>query len=306
VVYYNIWEEIALRYTQIVQNTITYIEHHLCEKISLSEISQRSGFSKYHFIRIFKGETGKGISEYIQCRRLLQASRLLLSSELSIMEIALIYQFDSQEAFTHAFKREFTLPPGRYRRTMSNLIKRKDHLTMKQNQIIPGWIFTGSTPKSYEVKLDFEVHDKGSKSIVLKNKEIDLEEGSYSTILQQFKAKNYIGNRVRFSGYIKSQDVTGWGGLWMRVNSITANIIKIDNMQNRPIKGTTDWTYYSVVLDIPENSSIINIGLLLYDTGTLWLDNIVFEIVDDSVSTTDVDLSYDLPEGPINLTLEDQ
>jgi len=294
-----------MKYTQIVQNTTTYIEQHLCEKLSLVDISQRFGFSKYHFIRIFKSETGKGLSEYIQHRRLSQASRLLTTSELAIMEIAFIFQFDSQEAFTHAFKREFSLPPGRYRRIMSNLITRKEFLTMKQNQKVPGWIVTGSTPKAYEVNLDREIHNKGSKSIMLKSQELDLEEGTYCTILQQFKAKNYIGNRVRFSGYIKSQDVNGWGGLWMRVNSITANVIKIDNMQNRPIKGTTDWTYYSVVLDIPESSSIINIGLLLYDTGILWLDNIIFEIVDESVSTTDVDLSYDMPEAPVNLSLED-
>lgn len=294
-----------MKHTQIVQNTITYIEQHLCEKLSLVDISQRSGFSKYHFIRIFKSETGKGLSEYIQYRRLSQASRLLTTSELSIMEIAFLFQFDSQEAFTHAFKREFSLPPGRYRRIMSNLINRKEFLTMKQNQTIPGWIVTGSSPKSYEVTLDLATHKKDSKSIMLKSKEEDLEEGAYCTILQQFKAKNYIGNRVRFSGYIKSQDVNGWGGLWMRVNGITSNIIKIDNMQNRPIKGNTDWNYYSVVLDIPEGSSIINIGLLLYDTGILWLNHIVFEIVDESVSTTDVDLSYDLPEAPINLSLDD-
>jgi AraC-like DNA-binding protein len=294
-----------MKYTQIVQNTIAYIEQHLCETLSLIDLSQRSGFSKYHFIRIFKSETGKGLFEYIQYRRLSQASRLLTSSELTIMEIALIFQFDSQEAFTHAFKREFSLPPGRYRRIMSNLINRKEFLTMKQNQIIPGWIVTGSTPKAYEVKLDREIHNNGSKSIMLKSQESDMEEGAYCTILQQFKAKNYIGHRVRFSGHIKSQDVNGWGGLWMRVNSVTANIIKIDNMQNRPIKGNTDWKYYSVVLDIPDSSSIINIGLLLYDTGILWLDNIIFEIVDESVSTTDVDLSYDMPDAPVNLSLED-
>ena len=88
-------------------------------------------------------------------------------------------------------------------------------------------------------------------------------------------------------------------------NNITANIIKIDNMQNRPIKGDTDWTYYSAVLDIPESSSIINIGLLLFDTGILWLDHIAFEIVDESVSTTDVDLSYNMPESPVNLSFDE-
>jgi len=200
-----------MQYTQIVENTIAYIEAHLCESLSLADLSQRSSFSKYHFLRIFKHETGKGLFEYIQNLRLSQASRLLITSELSIMEIALMIQFDSQEAFTHAFKKEFSLPPGRYRRIMSNLIIRKEFLTMGQKQIIPGWIVTGTTPKAYEVNLDREIHYSGSKSIKLQSQAPDLEQGAYCTILQQFKAKKYIGKRVRFSGYIKSQALYGCG-----------------------------------------------------------------------------------------------
>ncbi len=59
-------------------------------------------------------------------------------------------------------------------------------------------------------------------------------------------------------------------------------------MGNRPIKGTTDWKKYKVVLDVPSNSNLINIGILLSGKGEVWVSNLKFEIVDKTVPTTDV------------------
>jgi hypothetical protein len=57
-------------------------------------------------------------------------------------------------------------------------------------------------------------------------------------------------------------------------------------MGDRPIKGTTSWTKYDIVLDVPDNASQIAYGALLEGTGQIWFDNIAIEIVDDSVPTT--------------------
>lgn len=293
-------------YTISIQNTITYIEQHLCELLTLEEVSKAAGFSKYHFLRLFKSETGIGLRDYIQTRRMYRAAEYLLNSELSAMDIAFLLQFESQEAFTRAFKREYSLPPGQYRRTMMKLRSNQKETAMKKKQIIPGWIITGSMPKLYSVLMDQENNYNGGKSVVIKSKAEILEAGVFCTMLQQFKAAAYIGKRVRFSGYLKTEEVKEWGGIWMRMNSTTADILKIDNMQDRPIKETTDWTYYSIVLDVPENSAIINIGLLLNGTGKLWASGLSFEVVDKSVSTTDVDLSSGLPENPVNLTFDNK
>ncbi len=293
-------------YTISIQNTITYIEQHLCELLTLEEVSKAAGFSKYHFLRLFKSETGIGLRDYIQTRRMYRAAEYLLNSELSAMDIAFLLQFESQEAFTRAFKREYSLPPGQYRRTMMKLRSNQKETAMKKKQIIPGWIITGSMPKLYSVLMDQENNYNGGKSVVIKSKAEILEAGAFCTMFQQFKAAAYIGKRVRFSGYLKTEEVKEWGGIWMRMNSTTADILKIDNMQDRPIKETTDWTYYSIVLDVPENSAIINIGLLLNGTGKLWASGLSFEVVDKSVSTTDVDLSSGLPENPVNLTFDNK
>jgi hypothetical protein len=40
----------------------------------------------------------------------------------------------------------------------------------------------------------------------------------FGTLMQDFRAKQYVGKRVRFSAFVKSENVEGWAGLWMRVD----------------------------------------------------------------------------------------
>jgi AraC-like DNA-binding protein len=294
-----------MNYSHSIQKTISYIEANLGKKLSVDELADRVGFSKYHFIRIFKHETGCRLFEYIQSRRMARAAKQLLFNNQNILDIALMYQFESQESFTRAFKKEYDLSPGRYRNLMRNLIHIKEVYVVEKNSIIPGWLVVGTAPREYSVDFDRVIFHKGTRSVCIKGDGINIDNGDYMTVMQQFKASNYIGKRIRFSAFIKTQEVEEWCGLWMRINGATANILKIDNMQNRPIKGTSDWNYYSVVLEIPESSNIINIGILLNGKGTIWMDHINFEIVDKSVETTDVDLSSELPEKPTNLSLEE-
>ncbi len=57
-------------------------------------------------------------------------------------------------------------------------------------------------------------------------------------------------------------------------------------MQDRPIKGTTGWTKYEIVLDVPAKASILAFGALLSGTGEIWFDNVTFEVVGDAVKST--------------------
>lgn len=291
-------------YSRCIQNSVVYIERHLFDKLSLDVLAGQAGFSKYHFLRIFERQIGVGLWEYIQNRRITRAAGLLLTTELPIMEISLLCRFDSQQAFTRAFKNGYALPPGRYRRIMRGLAWKKESVTMDKKPIINGWLETGTAPKKYEYGLDGQIFFKGTRSVFLKSRDADAE-GDYGTVMQQFRAAHYLGKRIRFSGFVKAGDVKGWGGLWMRIDSVSANTLKLDNMQNRAIKGSSAWNYYSVVLDVPENSAIISIGILLSGEGELWLDNARLDLVDRNVPATDVDISSGLPAEPVNLSFEE-
>lgn len=98
---------------------------------------------------------------------------------------------------------------------------------------------------------------------------------------------------------------TGWSGLWMRIDDAFSRTLVLDNMQNRPIQGTTGWNHYSCVLDVPKDAAVISIGILLSGQGKIWFDNAVFQEVDSSVPTTELDLTKELPDAPSNLSFEE-
>ena len=97
-------------------NSIEFVEKNLCEKISVHEIAAASHYSTYHFSRIFKALVGDTPKEYLRKRRLTESAKKLLSDDIGILDLAILYQFDSQESFTRAFKDLFNVTPGQYRK----------------------------------------------------------------------------------------------------------------------------------------------------------------------------------------------
>jgi hypothetical protein len=147
----------------------------------------------------------------------------------------------------------------------------------------------------YEVFDDRECQLKQKPSASIRC--IEEEARGYALLYQDIKAANYLGKRVKLSGLIKTKDVKDWAGLWMRVNGLDS-VLGFDNMEERPVKGTTDWQPYSIVLDVPEQSKKIRLGFLLAGSGQAWLNNLSFSTVGTDVSVTakNVDLSRLPPE----------
>ena len=305
-------EVTPVTYMNEIQAALSFIEMNLGEDISLGSIANAVGFSKFYFHRTFQSEVGIPLYEYIRKRRLASASALLRNTDMPILDIAITFQFDSQEAFTRAFKSIYQLPPGRYRKAIKNLIT--GGFTMDGKSTVKGWFLTGAAPQKYQLYLDGKVYNTGTKSACIKSIADEYEAGNnfsggdFGTIMQSFNAKNFVGKRVRFSAFVKSREIDDWCGLWMRIDGPSSHnpTLRFDNMQNRPIKGTTEWNHYSVVLDVPDNATGINIGMLITGKGQVWLDNAAFQEVDCNTPTTDLIYNYDnLPDWPINLSFEE-
>ncbi len=148
------------------------------------------------------------------------------------------------------------------------------------------WFSAGSKPKSYEMDIDKSSGRDGKNAVTIKSIEKKID--GFGTLMQECKPHKYLGKRVRMSGYIKSENVEGWSGFWLRVDQADSRqALSFDNMENRGVKGTTGWTKYVIVLDVPAKTSMLAYGALLSGTGQIWFDNITFEIVDNSVKTTD-------------------
>ena len=68
-------------------------------------------------------------------------------------------------------------------------------------------------------------------------------------------------------------------------------------MQNRSVKGNTEWKKYEIVLDVPENAAKLAYGALLSGTGQIWFDDVNFEIVDKSVAITGTWMTLNEPSN---------
>lgn len=177
-------------------------------------------------------------------------------------------------------------------------------LTAGYNTQIPnGWFPAGSNPSEYEMSIDKKIFQNGNSSAFIKSKSPKLND--FGTLMQTIDAKDYLGKRLKLSGHIKSQDVNGWSGMWMRIDGDNNQQLGFDNMQNRAITGTTNWEKYEIVLDVPGNSKTLNYGVLLGGNGKVWIDNLKMEEVDKNVPVTNLMKENKLPAKPINLDFEE-
>ncbi|HEX2937266.1 MAG TPA: helix-turn-helix transcriptional regulator [Bacteroidales bacterium] len=145
-------------------------------------------------------------------------------------------------------------------------------------QTIDGWFKAGNKPNSYSVGLDKSIYKSGGSSAFIES--IEKRINGFGTLMQTCSAKDYLGKRIKITAYIKSEKVSDWAGMWMRVDSKTREPLSFDNMQDRAIKGSKDWTKCEIVLDVPEESGTLNFGILISGTGKVWFDDISFEVVD--------------------------
>jgi len=99
-----------------IQRAIDYIEDHLDEDLSTDSIAKVAGFSKWHFQMVFSSAVGDTLKEYVRKRKLTTAVVALGTTEKRILDIALDAGFESQEAFTRAFKQMYGKNPGECRK----------------------------------------------------------------------------------------------------------------------------------------------------------------------------------------------
>ena len=112
--------KVSKSYTAVL-DTIEYINNHFSEKISLEELSAKAGFSRFHFTRIFKENTGVTVTEHINARRCDNAGFLLRKTSKPIIEISAECGFESPSYFAKTFSASYGLLPSEYRKKYSKL-----------------------------------------------------------------------------------------------------------------------------------------------------------------------------------------
>ena len=98
-----------------LQKAIWFVESHLGEEITLDDVAEVAGLSRFHLVRAFGQVTGRSVMRYVRARRLSEAARGLADGAPDILGVALDAGYGSHEAFTRAFREQFGVTPERVR-----------------------------------------------------------------------------------------------------------------------------------------------------------------------------------------------
>jgi AraC family transcriptional regulator len=112
-----------------LERVLRHIEAHLDAPLSVASLAEIAGLSPFHFSRLFTSQVGESVMSHVRRRRLQFAARQLSGENPpDLVQLAFDCGFDSQEAFTRAFKAGLGVSPGRFKRNNAAL---RDMMEMK-------------------------------------------------------------------------------------------------------------------------------------------------------------------------------
>ncbi len=89
---------------------------------------------------------------------------------------------------------------------------------------------------------------------------------------------NYLDKKIILSGYIKTNELFGFAGLWLRIDGENKERLFFDNMYSRKINGNREWSEYNIRTTIPKGAKKIVFGTLMRGVGTAWFDKLSIDI----------------------------
>lgn len=110
-----------MEYLMHIQASLDHIENNLDTDITISDCARESGYSLYHYCRLFHLTTGISVMDYIRKRRLSKAAIEIAESSKTIKEIGYHWGFNSHENFVRAFNKLFGVSPSSFRKVKSSL-----------------------------------------------------------------------------------------------------------------------------------------------------------------------------------------
>lgn len=117
---------------EIVKKILNYIEENIEKEINVDKIAKSAGYSKFYLNRIFSECAGITIYKYLQSRRLTIAAEKLINTNEPIAQIAYEAGYDSQQAFSLAFKQLYVHPPKIYR-SIGVFVPKQNRISLCRN-----------------------------------------------------------------------------------------------------------------------------------------------------------------------------
>jgi AraC-like DNA-binding protein len=108
-------ESIKKAPARLIKHAQEYIHNNIDKTINIEDVAEECEVSREHLSRVFKEQLSESPSNYLSKRRIRQACRLLVSTNLSCKEIAARVGYDSAVSFNRTFKRIAKMTPGEVR-----------------------------------------------------------------------------------------------------------------------------------------------------------------------------------------------
>ena len=124
----------------LLDNVLIDIEKGIREGINADILAKKYDFSERHLQRLFKFAFKQSLGDYIRSRRLVESLNDLLKTDTKLFDIALDYGFDYEQSYIRAFKREFGMTPGEFRKS-EHIVKTKLPLHLFDENKFPSCLF---------------------------------------------------------------------------------------------------------------------------------------------------------------------
>ena len=108
----------SINKNQHIKNAIDFMKSNIYSNISIKDISRYLGVTEYHFIRIFKSNLMQTPMQYYNSLRINEAANLLLSSDMTVLEISQKLNYNNQFHFSRQFKTKTGISPSVYKKLM--------------------------------------------------------------------------------------------------------------------------------------------------------------------------------------------
>ncbi len=103
--------------------------------------------------------------------------------------------------------------------------------------------------------------------------ERDAQSGGEFSVIGRSVSWEFSGRRIEMRGFLRTENVTGYAGLWMRQDN-GPEMLSLENMQRQQLKGTHDWAEYRISLPVREETRSLVFGFLMAGTGKAWADDL--------------------------------
>lgn len=150
-----------MEWTEAIRKAVSYIESHITEDITMYDVATHVNVSPFYFHKGFSILCGYSITEYIRNRRLALAGEELMSSDTTVIALAMKYGYDSPDSFAKAFTRFHGCSPSAVRRDKTIL---KAFAPLK---------LTISLKGGYA--MDYRITDKEAFTVLAASKTFDYE-----------------------------------------------------------------------------------------------------------------------------------